>query len=58
MKLGRIGPWPKPEVPCGSFGLLATRGPSLFSNPTPKMAVYETIKGHKRMKLGIISPGP
>ena len=39
MKLGRNGPWPYPEGMTLSFLDLATRGPSLFSNPNPKLAV-------------------
>ena len=58
MKLGRIGPWPLPEVPFGFFLILATRGLSLFSNPNAKLAVLGILRGHIGMKLGRIGPWP
>ena len=51
MKLGRIGPWPKMEVPYGPFGFLATRGPILFTNKYTKLAVLGMITGHIGIKL-------
>ena len=58
MKLGRIDPWPYQRVLCDPFGILATRGLSLFSKQNPKMAVFRLIRGQNGMKLGRIDPWP
>ena len=57
----KIGSGDLRAIPQGimfSFFYLATRGPSLFSNPNAKLAVLGIIRGHIGMKLGRIGPWP
>ena len=58
MKIGRIDPWPKLHDPIESFSVLATRGPSLFSNWNAIFALLGIIRGHIVMKLGKTAPWP
>ena len=58
MKLGRIGPWPLPEVPYGLLSILANRWPSLFCNLNAKLAFLGILRSHIGMKLGRFGPWP
>ena len=58
MKLGRIGPWPLPEVPFGFYWILATRGLSLFINLNAKLFVLGIVSGCFGMKFDRIGPWP
>ena len=50
MKIGRIAVWLMPEGMSLFFFFLATRGPSLFSDRDPEMAVSDPKRERGQMK--------